>query len=186
MAALIDLATNPVAAPLDVASILGMCTWFCHLKRGMLSCFDRVYDFVRMMPERDKVGVSEGALDELLLCMALAPLWLVDPRAPWMGRLTASDASVAFGFGVSKARRSPALARQLGRLSAAREDHARLTLLPEYVPEKSRAGQPLRLPLSQDSCKTALSTRALHPGHSGGFRGECGGACIALAKQECS
>ena len=167
--ALTDLCCQPAVTPADLHSLQASCQWYCLLHRSLLSCFNHVYDFVRSEPLNHAVPVPACVLDELLLAFALAPLWAVDLRAPWLERLVASDASQSFGFGVCAAPCPADVVRRTAMQTARQEGHVRLTQEPGDEPEKPRLGDAFRIPLSMSDFKTLASRKAKYQDHSGGL-----------------
>ena len=56
------------------------------------------------LKQTDKIDrVPDRTLDQLAVNLALAPYWIVDLTRSWMDILPASDASEAFGLGLSVA-----------------------------------------------------------------------------------
>jgi len=169
MTGFVDLTGRASAAPSDVHSLQASCQWYCLLHRPLLACFHQVYDFVRLEPRTSPRTVPTSVMDEIALSLALAPLWAVDLRTPWLERLIASDASDAFGFGVCSAPCPADIARRAGSQCARREDHVRLIQVPGDEPEKPRLGSAYRIPLAMSQFKVLASKRAKHKDHSGGL-----------------
>ena len=166
---LADLCERSVVSPADLHSLQASCQWYCLLRRCLLSCFDGVYNFVRQEPRDQAAAVPIPVLDELILAFALAPLWSVDLRTPWLERLVASDASDAFGFGVCSAPCPVEVARQAAGQSARQEAHVRLIQEPGDDPEKPRLGKAYRIPLPMSHFKVLASRKAKYRDHSGGL-----------------
>ena len=83
--------------------------------------------------------------------------------------ITASDASVDFGFGVSVADCTPALARNIGRLSEKRGDYVRLRRDggSDDEAERPRIGRPHQLGLQKSAFRTIISAKRQHDAHAG-------------------
>ena len=83
--------------------------------------------------------------------------------------ITASDASVDFGFGVAAAECTQARARAVGRLSERRGDYVRLLRGgdSEDEAERTRIGKPHQLGLRKSAFRTILSARRKHDAHAG-------------------
>ena len=94
--------------------------------------------------------------------------------------MPATDASAAFGFGVSLARCSPELAREAAQHAGCWEHHFRLTHEDGDPAEKRRHGLELRLKLRRRDFKTLLAVRARKADHSGGL--EASGVVLGLRR----
>ena len=109
----------------ELAATLGICSWFAALSRAMLSCFHAVYDFSR---EREKLraALPDAARAELWLFAVLCPLLEADTWRDWQDCVVASDASSAFGFGVSVANCSKSVTRDIANKCTMPSTHIRL------------------------------------------------------------
>jgi hypothetical protein len=119
---------------------------------------------------------------ELLLVLALAPLWEADLTRPWLDEVEATDASTSFGFGICTARCTADFARRLGRLSEKRGDYIRLNADTESIVEKDRIGTPHRLHLGKSAFKTVLSLQCRFPAAPGALEA---GALVLLLRWLC-
>jgi len=186
IAAFLDMTSLAEVAPGELHSLQASCQWYCLLRRGLLSCFDRIYDFVQKEPTTCPVALPSEVIDELSLCIALSPLWSVDLRSEWLDQLIATDASDVFGFGVCSTPCSPALARQVGAQCSRRGDHVRFQQEPGDDPEKPRLGTAFRLPFGMSRFKTLASRRAQYVDHSGGLEATALGLGLDLLSRRLS
>ena len=159
--ALVELLSVRQVAPLGLAGLLGVVQWFNQLARPLFSVLDTVYEFERRAGPRTRQELSDCHLSELLVVLALAPLWEADLTRPWLPQLVASDASTSFGFGACAAPCPPDVARRIGRLSEKRGDYIRLARAGDTddEPERDRIGAPHRLHLPKGAFSTILSQR---------------------------
>ena len=81
---------------------------------------------------------------------ALAPLWKVDLQRPWSSTVFATDASDAFGFGISAATVNPNQVRRLGRTCADHQTMAVLNSDANDTPMKERPFSPCFFSLAQE------------------------------------
>ena len=107
-------------------------------------------------------------LDEAALFVALTPLLEADLSRPWQTTLVATDASVAYGFGVSEAHADPDLVREIGRFG---EQPGRLIRLHRDggvsdEPERFRKHTALTIPLSKAAFRTVISSKRRWAAHS--------------------
>jgi len=159
--ALVELLSVRQIAPLGLAGLLGVVQWFDQLARPLFSVLDTVYEFERRAGPRTRQALSDCHLSELLVVLALAPLWEADLTRTWLPQLVASDASTSFGFGACAAPCSPDVARRIGRLSEKRGDYVRLRREgdDDDEAERERIGLPHRLHLPKAAFSTILSQR---------------------------
>lgn len=85
----------------QLAALLGTAQWHCLLRRPVFAIFHAVYNFVRSEPQGVEVFLDDAVVPEPLLCGSLSPLLEADVARTWSADLIATDASPAFGFGVS-------------------------------------------------------------------------------------
>ena len=116
VADLLELLSNPSCSPLAMASYLGGVQWYDLLCRPKLACYNTVYGFLRLQPQRSARPVPAEILEELLLSVALTPWWAVDLRREFAPLMLATDASTSFGFGAAVADASTAELRKISRL----------------------------------------------------------------------
>ena len=157
-----------------------MIQWNNLLARGLFSCLDVCYVFVAQEPAHVVIDVWPEVLSELSLNLALFPCWVTDLARPWWAFLPATDASSAFGFGLSIAKASTQLVREAASHAGHGDHHFRLQRGRGNVPEKKRAGVACRLPLHMSHFKTVLSVRAKVAMHSGAL--EAHGVALGLRR----
>jgi hypothetical protein len=167
MQAVIELSRRRKAAPAAVASLNGHLHWQSLVTRPLLSCFDKIYGFVRREPQAAAVHVDGTVLDELLLSVSLCGHWSCDLRKPWLPKIFATDASPSFGYGMCVADCHPSLTRSIAAADAEGDAVVRLTQELGDPPEVARAGSTCRLPLTLSSFKTQFSVKATSISHSG-------------------
>mmetsp|Transcript_31927 Transcript_31927/g.101443 ORF Transcript_31927/g.101443 Transcript_31927/m.101443 type:complete len:854 (-) Transcript_31927:1008-3569(-) len=113
-----DLARSRRASPLQLASLNGQLQWQNLMNRPLYSCLGQVYHFVRLEPEHQVRIVPDGVISEMLLNTALLAFWSADLCRPWWPMVPATDASPAYGFGLSVARCKPTLTRFIAAAAA--------------------------------------------------------------------
>ena len=164
-----DLFNHRQATPREVNSLLGKLQWYGLLNRFLLSCFKDVYPFV----DSDFPDVLEDVpplvLDELALNVALAPFTIIDLTRGWMDIIPASDASEAYGFGLSSATAAPSLIRDVASLPYECASHVRCAFEEGAPAERQRDGNEYRLPFVLSRFKPILSQRSRWKTHSGGL-----------------
>lgn len=143
--------------------------WFDLLNRWLLSSLDTVYDFTRAGAQDTVRELPPNVLSELMLNVALAPLWQVNLYRGWHDELVATDASPSYGFGVAVAPCLRSTVRLVGRSSHEANSHIRFKREANDPKEQSRSGAPLRLDMTLSAFQPVLSKRASHVGHSGGM-----------------
>ena len=167
-------------SPEELQTILGHIAWFALLARPIFSCMHRTYEVARL-PEAERHTLDDVAAAELLLVTWMLPWIDADLTRPWQDVLLASDASPAYGFGVSVADASADLLRSFAREATLPNTHARLARDGRYVDEeaaKPRVGRACRLPLAKAAYSTVVSAKAAHQAHAGTL--EAGGIQRAL------
>lgn len=95
--------TERLISPNGLAALLGHFSWFAQLSRPMYSCFDHVYEFARRTLPEAPQRLPDTCLAECLWFLALMPLLEAGLQREWSSTLLATDASIAYGFGVSAA-----------------------------------------------------------------------------------
>ena len=170
LGAVIDLVGHRLASPCEVSSMLGVLQWFDLLNRWMLSCLHSVYGFCREGSSDRVRDVPDIVLDEILLNMVLFPFWETDLCREWLEKLLATDASPAFGFGVSVARCHHDLVRDIA--GEPLDGHIRLQRSRGDAPEVYRKGPCRRLPLRKRAFQHVLSIRAKYYAHSGALEAD--------------
>ena len=125
------------------------------------------------------VDIPAAVLLELLCFVGLMPLLAVDHTMPWQDLLVATDASPAYGFGVSVAPCSPELHRENSRCATRHGTHVRLDKGVDHhiSMERERPGQE-RLPISKSAFAAVISALAKFAAHSGAL--EATGVSLAL------
>lgn len=129
------------------------------MNRPPFSCLHHVYAYLQWSPDSVRRKVPSRVMSEVAHNLVLFPFWSVDLSRPWWPLLPVTDASPAYGFGMSVARCDPTVTRA----AAAGADAAsmvRLTWQDGDPPEVHRDGHIVRLPLGLDDFKTVFSIRA--------------------------
>ena len=90
-------------SPKGMSALLGVGQWMILLNRPLFSCLDAVYPFTSLQPDTDVHPIGQKIRCELMLLIVLAPYLEADLRRKWAPLITATDASVVFGFGASVA-----------------------------------------------------------------------------------
>ena len=166
-------------SPLELSAILGSLTHFAMLNRPTLSSFYEVYNFSRALTgERERVPLK--VTFELGTFLALAPLLEADLRRPWQDVLVATDASQAYGYGVSVAPLEPEVVKSIGRVGKRPNQFVRLKrdLGPSDEPERPRKGTPHTVPLAKSAFQTVVMSKARFKAHSS--TPETGGVALGL------
>ena len=107
---------------------------------------------------------------ELYLFLALTPLLEADTWRTWEDCIVASDASSAFGFGVSVANCAPEVTRDIAHSCSMPSSFIRLSRddpHPDEEPERPRKGTPCKVPLGRGCFRTVIASKARHVAHSG-------------------
>jgi hypothetical protein len=162
--------------PRQLAAILGLAQWFCLLSRPLLSILHHRYGFARLTPDPQSCILPSTVKDEIQLFVCLSIYLESDLVRPWHETLYASDASPAFGFGLSAAKVGSSKVRDLASLSQRSRCHVRL--LGDRSLEIPRLGVEYRLPVPPEAFRTLLSIKAKHKAHSGGL--EAAGVTLML------
>ena len=166
-------------SPVELSALLGHLTWFALLARPVLSCFHDVYKHSQANSS-DRCVLSGAATAELSLYLGLLPLLEGDLWRPWQDCIVATDASEAFGFGVSVAQAPSDLTRRIAHQCAAPSVFVRLDSHGDAAdsPERVRWGNPYTVPLSRGCFTTMVSSRARFASHSGSL--EASGVSLGL------
>ena len=173
-------ASAPCLSSLELGAILGHLSWFALMSRPTFACFHEVYKLLDYSTA-SRFVLPRGCLAELFHFLLLVPLLTNDLTRPWQECLLATDASDAFGFGVSVAPCSTEVARRVGREGAKRDKFVRLDRTTHYVDdeaERPRKGSALHLPLSKSHFKSVVSSKRLYAAHSGSL--EAHGVILGL------
>ena len=150
------------------------------MSRPTYACFNGVYTFL----DHDdplRFELPENALAELLHFLIISPLIVNDLTRGWQECILATDASDAFGFGVSVSGCTQHRARKVGRIGAKRDNFVRLDRTVPYVDdedERTQRGDPVHLPISKRHFKTVVSGRRQYAAHSGSL--EAHGVVLGL------
>jgi hypothetical protein len=163
----IDLEHMGMASPGHIAGLNGHLHWQNLLNRPLYSCLHGIYRFVHMQPEHIVRRVPAQVTSDIFLNVALFPFWSADLRRPWWSFLPATDASPAFGYGLSIARCEPGLSRSIGAVAADPSAVIRLAPCADEPAEVPRVGFEYRLPLTMDDFRTTFSIPAHRIAHSG-------------------
>lgn len=162
----LDLLNVGVASPAAVAVLNGHLQWQNLMNRPLYSCLHDVYEFIHRLPDSVPEKVPAKVVSEILLNVGLFPFWSSDLRRPWWPCMPATDASPAFGFGLSIAKCDPSISRAVA--AGAADSSCVVRLVEEAdVHEVPRTGPVLRLPLEFDDFKTVFSIKANEVSHSG-------------------
>ena len=104
-----------------------------------------------------------------MLLIVLAPYLEADLRRKWAPMITATDASVVFGFGASVATCSEDVAREVGRLAETKGAYVHLARDggPTDEPEQLRLGPPHWLNLSKRAFRDVSSAKKMRDEHLG-------------------
>jgi len=97
----LGIARRGRVTPRACSTVLGTMQWFCLVNRWLFSCFEEVYQFVDAANLDQDTVVPDGAVGELLLFSALAHFGVADLERLFLDIVVATDASPAFGFGLS-------------------------------------------------------------------------------------
>jgi len=98
--------------------------------------------------------------------------WVVDLRRPWWPLIATSDASPAYGFGLSVASASPCLARAVASHTGVPNHFFRLGHAAKRHRLRERVGEMKRLPLAPSHFRTILSVRCRRVCHSGALEAQ--------------
>jgi hypothetical protein len=180
LGAILEVLRVGAISPKGMSALLGVGQWMMLLNRPLFSCLDKVYSFARLTPDTVDKTMCEQVRRELMLIAVLAPYLEADLRRKWAPMLTATDASVVFGFGASVATCSEDVARQVGRLAETRGAFVRLARDggPTDEPEKTRLGTPHCLSLSKRAFRDVLSVKKRRDAHPGSL--EASGLLLLL------
>ena len=164
--------------PLEVVAVLGVAQWFCLLKRPLFSVFHKTYDFARAGDQNTRVPAPAEVKREFAMIGALAIYFEADLARAWAPVLPASDASSAYGFGLSVARVPAKEARRVGLLAEKRGFFFRPASDGDDKADVKRAGIQQRLRVKAKDFRTVLALRAQYSAHSGAL--EAAGVTVML------
>ena len=165
--AALDLTSIGSCTPAEMTVLNGHLQWQNLINRPMYACLDAIYPFVHLQPDTVRRAVPEQVLSEVLLNLSLCCFWSADLCRPWWCDLPATDASPSFGYGLSVARCSQDLVRDVAAISSDPVHYLRLLRQDSDPTELPRAGTEYRLPLSMDHFKDVFAIRAKVATHSG-------------------
>jgi len=165
---------RPRVTPLAMAALDGQLAWLALLNRPAFSVLHAVYVFARAGTDV-AAELPQAAVAELWLFLALLP-WIVgDLTRPWQSHVVSSDASPAYGFGVSAVRAAPELVAEIARTAARPATFIRLDRDPDGAgeeQERPRLGEEVRVPLRKAAFRHVISSRARFAGHAGALEAE--------------
>jgi len=161
------LGTIRTAAPLHLASLVGLHHWHAQLTRWHFSYFNHVYEFQRREPGLEPQLLPGQCLDELLAFAAAAPLMCADLERPFLPLLPMSDASPSYGFGLSVRQCEEDVIRDLYAKSTQRGHFLTLDDVHGKPSGRSFAGEAVHLPFAQSSFTGVLSIPARRQAHAG-------------------
>ena len=151
--------------PSDAETLMGTLQWYDLLRRTKLAIYQDVYQWIRQGDHTSPASVGQTVLDELTLGIILGIYWRCDLTRPFIPRISASDASTVFGFGVSTAPFPVELLHAVARWSEKQGTYAVLDGDPTGVTRVDRAGESLHLDLRLSNFKDVLSIRCRYPDH---------------------
>ena len=164
----------------ECAAVNGQLAWLALLNRPIFSALLGVYAFARSEPSGPR-QLPPDARAELWLFLSLLPWCVGDLTRSWQQHIVCSDASPAYGFGVSVARASKAVVREIARTAARPHTHVRLDRggdPRDDEPERPRLGDRVRVPLRKSAFLPVISSKARHRAHAGTLEAE--GVALAL------
>ena len=167
----LDSSLHVFLSDLELAALLGQCTWFGIMNRPSLSVFDSIYEITKG-GGAERTEVPRAVVRELAHFVALLPLLEADLQRPWQRCLVATDASVNYGFGVSVADVSQEVVRNLGRVAAAPGHLVRLARgggHPDDEDERPRTGVVHNVGLTKWDFRSVISCKRHFDAHSGGL-----------------
>jgi len=156
-----------LVSPRQLASLLGTMQWHCLLGRPSFAVFHHVSGFVKHEPQDVGVLLPKAVVTALMQFALVAPFLEADVCRAWSSVLIATDASPAYGFGVSALNVGSDRVKSLGRWSL-RPNSMAVTddnLTPEEF--KIRVGEPVKVPFRKSDFRIVLSQRKTFDGHSG-------------------
>jgi len=164
----------------ECAALNGQLAWLALLNRPLFSALFMVYDFARSDPSGRR-RLPAAARAELWLFLCLLPWCMGDLTRVWQNHVVCSDASPSFGFGVSVARATKGIVREIARTAARPMTFVRLDRVagcPDDEPERCRLGDRARVPLRKAAFRPVISSKAKHNAHAGTLEAE--GVALAL------
>jgi hypothetical protein len=91
LAAIVELLRFGKVSPYGLAALIGVAQWFDQLSRPLFAILDTVYAFTRLPRPTVAQELPPSVVRELLLVLALAPLWEADLTRPWLDEVEATD-----------------------------------------------------------------------------------------------
>ena len=116
--------------------------------------------------------MTHGVLDELALGVILGCYWRCDLTRPFIPMLSASGASIVFGFGVSTCRFPQELLNSIARWSEKHGSYAVLDADPTGATRMNRFGDCLQLDINWSDFKDVMCVRCRYPDHINILEGE--------------
>lgn len=165
-----DLVRLRTGSPDQIAIVNGHLQWQNLMNRPLYSCLHAVYKFIHQVPGARAVRVPDDVVSEILHNVGLLAYWSADLCRPWWSKLVATDASPAFGFGMSIAPSSAELTRSVAAAAADGTCVIRLRPTAGDPKELPRVGPVMRLPLRSSDFATVFSVRARRVAHSGAMQ----------------
>ena len=165
---------------LEVAALLGQCTWFGVMNRPSLSAFDAIYE-TTTRNGNERATLDNAVVIELAHFACLLPLLEADLKRRWQNCIAAPDASVEYGFGVSIADVSESVSKRLAKVAAHNNHFVRLSRgvgHPDDEEERPRTGVGHNLGLSKWDFRSVISSKRRFDGHSGAL--EAHGVLLGL------
>ena len=162
---IVALTRKPRTTPLAMAEFMGGLQWYDLLCRPKLSCYDSVYDFMRLEPQREHTAVPPMVIDELLTSVALTAWWSVPLHREFAPLLLATDASTGFGFGGCVLDASVAQARTISRVCAQSGESVALEHNAADSTPQPAARPAFKLGARKADFKTVFSIRAKRKAH---------------------
>ena len=164
LADVVALAGKPRTTPLAMAEFMGSLQWYDLLVRPKLACYDSIYDFMRVEPQRGIADVPDLVMDELLTSVSLTAWWSVPLDRSFAPFIVATDASTGYGFGGCVADASIDEVRAVSRLCAQNGESVTLQHNDSQTRPSTRR-PPLELGARKGDFKTIFSIRARHKAH---------------------
>jgi len=174
----LGIARRGRVTPRACSTVLGTMQWFCLVNRWLFSCFEEVYQFVDAANLDQDTVVPDGAVGELLLFSALAHFGVADLERLFLDIVVATDASPAFGFGLSVRACSRESTLDLAALSQQSSGFVLFNDVADLAADLQVHGVPVVLPFAMDSFTDVLSFRAREQAHAGAL--ECHGVLLAI------
>ena len=151
-----------------LSALLGIPHWAGQLRRPVYSCLHEVYSHGSSESASDApCALTSRARGELVVLAGYMLLCQVDLQTQWSTQLVATDASPAFGFGVSKVEVGAAVAREAGHFAKLADTYVTLDEAAAPQTRKPRRGLQRSLGVAMNEFSTVVSSKAVHLGHAG-------------------